>query len=253
MLKLKKSAKSRELSIILRDKPSLLTKTFFFALGYALFIHFSAFFLFHISPFKIGYEESIFPPVIVATDFPFLGTFDNVSIHLADEEAIPSYIIAPEPSLPEPFALIDHASSTQGGTLFDPFFSIEDNVGIQHSDTLFTSPTPKKAVAIALSGGLAERILLDQKNIDEDLKTIAADQQRSMLPQRFDFSVQLERSTGKIFWWEEIGIDHSSDRRLYLLAVELLKSLQFNVDPRDFVDLGDVEINFFPSLEPSND
>lgn len=240
MLKLEKIAKTQEIGIILRDKPFLLTKTFSLAFGCALFIHLGAFTIFHISPFKIGYSESIFPPAIVAADLPFRGNGNNLSIQLM-EEAIPSYLIAPTIPIPE-LSLQLQENAIPGGFSLHPFLSLEDNVGIQQTDTLFQKSGPKLPVKIHLSAGLANKAY---DNNEELLKIITEPISSITSEQSFLFTVQIEQRTGQIFWWEEKTIHASKDA--HQQAIKILKNLRFDTDQEGFVELGNVEIIFYPT------
>lgn len=65
MLKLEKIAKSQELSVLLRARPKIMTKQFAMALSYAVLVHLMALAVFHIAPFKIGFDSRLLPPVRV--------------------------------------------------------------------------------------------------------------------------------------------------------------------------------------------
>src|SRR5262245_51257714 len=100
MLKLERIAKTDEINVLIRSKPSLLNRPFLYALTYAILFHLSALLIFQIAPFKLGYQQSLFPPVRVASEVPSsIGIYATNAMQ--DDDMIPSYLIAPLPPIPE--------------------------------------------------------------------------------------------------------------------------------------------------------
>jgi hypothetical protein len=100
MLKLEKISRTRDINITVRAKKTRLNGTFFCALAMAMGLHGLGAAIFHISPFKIGYQESIYPPVTVAIDLGKEEINGDILTHIDEENEIPTHLILPTPLEP---------------------------------------------------------------------------------------------------------------------------------------------------------
>lgn len=234
MLKLEKISKTRELSVLLRAKPTLLTAPFLMALGYALFVHLAAFFLFKIAPLNIGFQYRSFPPVNVGVDLP---VHSGVYVALQDQEPVPEHLIVPEHRIPK-------SSNAQGfslaksleyiklqSPLHNVFVELEDSSAFE---TKAGFPAP---LSVHLSGSIAEMSLLP---INEAAIIAKSEKGTTKEPNRYLFRVLADQSRGEIFWWEII--DSESSKTHHAEAMEILKSLQFAPGLEFGILSGEVEI-----------
>lgn len=243
MLKLEKIAKSRELSVLLRSKPTILTFPFLCALGYALLIHIAALFLFQISPFKVTYQQSLFAPVRVATEMPIHHGVLSTNLQFEEQEPIAEYLIAPlplTPTLPKAYqmlAKINRAEMEQNNT-FNAHLPLEGFFFDNLETPLAMESQSYQVLAIYLSGPISEYSL---KN--KDVETLDPQPQ---LTYRILFSVKVNQSNGEIFWWDLREAPDS--KQLQNEAINVLKSLQFAPQSTpDFLS-GGIEIVMTPQM-----
>lgn len=250
MLKLEKIARTREINVSLRDKEGFFNRTLLFALACALVIHGGALLLFHIAPFKIGYDESIFPPVVVATEFP--DPANKVTAHLDEDEPIPPYVVAPLPKQTWPPQMPTHALARQmeyiqqQSVLTNPFLPLENDTRIDDHSIHFSGPRDHAPIKIYVSGSLGDLTLVNQDTYEEELTELTSQSQKvkSAVPRRYIYTVQVEHDSGEVFWYE---LKHSEeDGELKKLAVDILKSLRFAPVRSLFVSSGEVEIVITP-------
>lgn len=235
MLKLEKISKTRDLNVLLRAKPTLLTARFLIALAYALFIHLTAFVLFKVAPLKIDFQFSLFPPVSVAVELP---VHSGVYVALQDEEPIPEYLIAPLSTLPKlPMALESPLVRNSEyiklqSPLDNAFLALEDNVELEAGIERYP------LLSIYLSGAIAD-LSLEPVRLNEnafaDASAAALNQ-----PERYIFRVLADQNRGEIFWWELIESD--SSRARHAEALSILKSLQFVPEKEIGIVSGEIEI-----------
>lgn len=252
MLKLEKIARTRDINVCLRDKPVFLNKTFFVALGYALGFHLSALLLIQISAFKVGYQESIFLPAFVATDFK--DAIDIRGLQIDSEDQIPFFFLPPAAALPDmmPFreTSICFQERHQQKLLRreHALLSVENHMEMHFEDSFFADPPPIAPVVIAISGMLADNFLLHKEEHEEELAQLVLQKKIHDLsvPQRFLFHVQVEDLEGEVFWWELV--ESSGEELCYEYAVAILKSLRFQLPSQSFAQKGDIEISFNLSL-----
>lgn len=259
MLKLEKIGKTRELNVLLRSRPTLLTVPFLLALSYAIGIHVAALLLFQISPFKIGYQTTLFLPVSVAIDLPVRSGVYAGPLDFEAELSIPSHLIAPQPELPGlPIALEtgllwnmeeikpDSTSSRHA------FLSIENSLIFNEGEELFKNAVGYTPLSIFVSGELAE-LSIPLKLNEEQLaaisslhawKTAKTDGAVSEIrtTYRFRFNVKVDQNKGEICWWEPLEVHENESKNLYDRALEILKSLRFVPEPELVVLSGEIEI-----------
>ncbi len=245
MLKLEKIAKTRELNILLRTRQTFLSVTFLCALGYALLIHFGALFIFKIAPFQVNYQQSLFPPVRVATELPIQRGVYSSNQHFEEQEPIPAYLVAPLPTGPTiPMArmipVLNKESITQKIAFNTPFFPQEE---ISEKEILASKTNAKiyELIDFHISGALVELLELSPlTNISQEIKSDAKD------TYRIYFKVQVDQTNGEIFWWE-IKED-PEDKKLQNYAIEALKSLKFAPQKAPDIVSGEIEIVMIPKM-----
>ncbi|MBA3237533.1 MAG: hypothetical protein H0T62_04185 [Parachlamydiaceae bacterium] len=231
MLKLEKIAKTRELSVLLRAKPTLLTSPFLFALSYAVFIHLAAIFIFQISPFKIGYQQSLFPPVSVATEIPVHEGVYASNNHFEEEEPIAAYLIAPsplKPPLPSAQAIpivrnIEYIK--QKSPLSNPFLSHENILDDDVETFALASSSVYAPLTVQLSGAFAD-IPLEFGAMDQIHKAAHEHLYRTY---RFVYSAHLDQERGEFFCWDLKDGDKDTKAENY--ALDILKGLHFTPIP----------------------
>lgn len=236
MLKLEKISKTRELNVLLRARPTLLTAPFLMALAYALFVHLAAFFLFKIAPLNLGFQYALFSPVNVAVELP---VHNGVYVALQDQEPVPEYLIAPEPKIPElpnadELPLVKNSEYIKlQSPLSHLFMEFENSVSLE------TKTVPPEPVTVHLSGSIAEMSLLpiriDASALAARIKTVSMDE-----PFRALFRVLVDQSRGEIFWWELIESDPS--QAYHAEALDIFKNLKFSPVEELGILSGKVEI-----------
>lgn len=240
MLKFEKISKTRELNVLLRAKPTLLTAPFLIALAYALFVHLAAFFLFKVAPQNINFQYTLFSPVNVAVELP---VHSGVYVALQDEEPVPEYLIAPSPKIPKlPIAtgtpLVRNLEYIKLQSPLNNFF-----LDFENSIELETKKESSAPLSVYLSGSIADMSLSPMK-LNEVLNEIALPRGSmdvaSKEPNRYLFRVLADQSQGEIFWWELIESDLS--KTYYAEALDVLKNLQFTPAPDLGILSGEVEI-----------
>lgn len=219
MLKLEKISKTRELSVLLRAKPTLLTGSFRIALAYAVFVHLLAFLLFKIAPLSMKFQYTLFPPVNVAVD----GLVSHgVDVVLENEEPIPEYLLLPKQGIPELF--VDMTNFMRNHTEYIPWQSPLDDpfLAFQHQVEFPTEPEADAAssMSIHLTGGITELSLAKESDIKRNALGLEGKQ-----PHRYVFRVLVEQKQGEIFWWE--FIDTESSKTQLTEALNILDMLKF--------------------------
>lgn len=249
MLKLEKIAKSRDLNVLLRSKPTLLTIPFLCAFGYALFIHLAALLLFDIAPFRAAFQSSIFAPVNVSIDLP-LSTIYAAPLEGAKQDDIPAYLAAPQPKLPQlPIqmeeSLLSLSENEASWQETQTFMSLESALFFNEFD--LPSPTQPNPLAIYLSGQVSK---LKVQPMASALTENYLPSLSGTLPDylHFLFQIKVDTASGEICWWQQINGDETSHAKL---AVEILKNIRFLPESTaDFLP-GEVEI-VLTNLELSN-
>ncbi|MBA3603287.1 MAG: hypothetical protein H0W50_06535 [Parachlamydiaceae bacterium] len=243
MLKLEKIAKTRELNILLRARQTFLSVTFLCALGYALLIHFGALLIFKIAPFQVNYQQSLFPPVRVATELPIQRGVYSTNQHLEEQEPIPTYLIAPlptDPSIPKArmIPIVSKESIAQEIDFITPFFPQEE---ILEKEILALKNDAKiyELLDFHVSGALVE--LLELSTLTNKRPQIKTAKNETY---RVHFQVQVDQTNGEIFWWE---IKESPEgEKLQNYAIEALKSLKFAPKKAPDIVSGEIEIVMAP-------
>lgn len=250
MLKLEKIAKSRELSVMLRAKSGLLSTSFLLALAYAIFIHLAAFIIFPISPFKFSYQESLFPPVIVASDAPAYIAYTDPSFNY--EIPIPNYLISPKVLVPE-FPSIQEKPLEkkieyiqQKSPLNNPFLGLEEHLEMVDVNDPLSERTEHALVVLRTSGAIAELSLEHYNPFEEELRTLDTKFKESIMREypkgfhRYFYTVNIDKRNGELFWWEFTREEGSP--KLQAHSLKVLKSIKFFPLSALGVEIGEVEI-----------
>lgn len=241
MLRLEKNGGSYNVSVRLRQKEPSLNRAFLTALAFALSIHLLAFFLFHIKLFQIS-PSTIFPPVQL-----LMEQHTSTSAISTEEEALPSNIIAPPPSLIPTYPSLPFITSYEGwSTLTYPTAenSIEP-LALYHEAIPFESTYyPLK---MQISGDLS-----DMKLIDNDHPELLEPQikREPLTATVIDYEVRLDAKTGRLFWYELKSA--ILNRKATELAEKVLLGLQFERDPQQLFLSGEIRFTLLVSdLTPS--
>ncbi len=247
MLKLEKVSKSLELSITFRKQARFFNRTLIQALALAIGLHLLAFFLFHVSAFKVLGSHVHIPPVNVETDI-FINSDPIVTAQIAQDETHYKFVKEPRSSSPAIPSVIIHSPLpapvlTEKAVFRKPFEEIK-SADLYPIDFLtFSSPNSvKEPIQVYAFGLLAHRISLENSLIDNalnDLKKVG-----HPLSFRASFAVKVDDQTGSIFWYESKHQEKSQE--MELLAEQVLKSIHFTPYADSFVSAGDLEIHFYP-------
>lgn len=255
MLKLERVSHDNQISVTVRDRQQLFTRSFLIALSSALAIHLAVVILFHISPIKIRWNYPPPFPIIVEADL----TFSKDSTILANANIDPklqtSYI-EPKPSLPALptfpafLAVHDIEYINEKKRFINPFLEIEKEI-YQPSMVIPIPKIPRKTITLQISGPLAKRTVVNNNLNDRSLPSIPAslqlDKQLST-----SYSVNVEEDTGRIFWYEQT--QKTGCPVLDSFALSILRDLQFLIKPTNFVTSGEIEIHFnFDTTSDNND
>ncbi|MGZ3733263.1 MAG: hypothetical protein ACXU9U_05950, partial [Parachlamydiaceae bacterium] len=228
-------------------KTILFTKSFLFALTYALFIHLLGFLIFQIAPFKISYQQGIFSPASVLTEIPAHPGIYTSHEHLEQEDPIPHYLIAPMPVKPKLLtaktcALIQNNLEVKN--------QLEKLIGFR------LLPPHSPTITFLLSGPIAETPFSFQKNA---FSILSMPDPSSTL--KFHYFIEAEQQSGQIFWWELLKVENEKNEKLEMLSEsekdlekdiqKIFQSLKFTLAPSQLVLSGQLEIMI--TLEESHD
>jgi hypothetical protein len=248
MLKLEKSRKNNEIHIRLRQSSRFLDRYLLGAFAAALSLHLLAALLFHVRLFSTSQFETILPSTRVQTHF-IKGSINEsdaiVGSQINKEGRLTPAQLAPPESFPSPLPLqnasligtIDPPSLLEN----NPFAAIEKDI----EETYFAHwdlPVIAPAVKISVSGPLGDIPLLISN--EELLKLFCPSKfsAAELKQERLVYAVELDASTGKIFWFQPE--DLSVDKSFLTTAEKVLKSIVFQTDGKDFMRSGIVEITF---------
>jgi hypothetical protein len=232
MLKLER--KEGGLSIGLRDKERWFSAHFIVGLAAALFLHGSALLLFDIQSFRTHHSKSP-PPAMVETDLTSINEISDQEIYVQWEEEKkrrrnPLMPLASTPKLQKTLLPAAELYSVALPILTDNSFD-----QIEKAERILEDQEPLliHATSIQLSGGLAGRKI----NWTPPEPQVFDPSLRSM---RYLAEVQVDESTGAIFWWHPISIE--GELNLVDQAEKLLADLSLLASGRHGVSRGIVEI-----------
>ena len=240
MLKLERRDKSKEIQIVLSHRGSIFNRAMIQAFLLALGIHLGALILFHIEGFKIVEGTKIATPAVVELDV------DSLAAVFIDSEAQggeDSFFIVREPKRGKPAPLVVLGSPHDKENLSEStvFKSIEPPRYCQRdcfSPFEFLDSISKKsprAIRVLPIAALSGR----EWSYNETIKGVFESSQR-VSSQRVVFAVQVEDSTGEVFWFEPVQIN--AEDRFVKMAEEIVKTIQFKPSRNSFITAGNVEI-----------
>jgi len=244
MLKLEKTSPDRQVSVILRDKENLFTHSFIVAFSWAAGFHLLLLILFQVTPIKLRFSETLFPPISVETD-----TVSNDAIVLAEMALVP--LVASDlppftsstPTLTEhPYYLslhhIEYLKETPRTN--NPFEQIEKEIYHPRFTPLAKGILPP--ISVIVSGQLAEHPLILDGLTNKTVPVVPNSSLSAGKELRVIYQVYVEGKSGDIFWYEPKQVTHiaSLDR----FAETVLHDMRFAEDKASFVTAGEVELHF---------
>lgn len=237
MLHLEK--KRKDISVCLRDRQKLFSRTFLYALGFALSIHLLAALIFHIHPFII-LENTLFAPTVVEADLRFVEEPEGSILAYMEKEEHPSrYFLEPTPSdiqIPQ----LEFKSEKQYEYLIEPNVFVNPFESIEEDLFAFLDidrpPMSVPAIQVKLCGELQEKVL-SNFNL-EAVSRLKIDFQ-STRSFRANYHVRVDGSTGKIFWYMPASPLEESAQRV---SEKIFQQISFKPDPALFVFAGEIEV-----------
>jgi len=245
MLKLEKN--KHQLTVIIRDKERLYTRTFLKAFFLAASIHILLLTLFHVTPFKLPFGETTYPPVQVDADTFLKNTLASANMDYTPKinSNLPP-MPTPLPKMPEHplFLAWQHMEYLkESKSSGNPFSQIEKE--IYHPNYTPIAKAQQSPINMIVSGNLGGRPLiengLDREKISA-IKSISMGEEKRAI-----FSVLVEGHSGKIFWQESKQL--TSIAALDRLSENILRDCLFDKDPQAFVIEGEIELHFRGSIE----
>jgi hypothetical protein len=226
VLKLERSSKGSDLTIIWRDQEHFFNSLFWQALGIALMLHLGAFLIFHIQAFKIE-SSFVFPPIKVGADY---GSFSTANtLLLADQNQEELTNLPPPPLFDSSFPklVFNHLQSQQLPLpslelINHAFDSIEHRaLNLIHPSAPF--PIFYYPIQMHLTGELA-----DHPFTQEDSLILMTPLQKKGPLKHFHirYQVQIDDLSGQVFWYDKKQTSGIS--RLDELAEKILLSLKFD-------------------------
>lgn len=242
MLRLQKSSKDRQISIIMRDKSHLFTHSFLIAFTLAASFHLTFLVLFQITPFKPRFSEMPLSPVHVEADTAFKDT-----AVVADAERlrpITSGLPPSKPSTPHlperpSFLTASHMEYIKENSRVNPFSQIEK--GVYHPEFIPQNKPPANPIEIVISGMLADKKLIANGLNSQQLPG-RAELTMPGFEWRAVYTVLLEGRSGRIFWYD--SKQQTNVAVLDRLAEAILRSMRFAPERENFVIAGEVELHF---------
>lgn len=228
MLKLERKSRDQCVHLRLRSPEAFLCPAFRKALLLAVALHVFAFFLFQISPLKITFSTTVYPPVSVETVFrggTAVGEFEKQTSSrwqwLEPSTSTPKLPELPPITTPTLTAIPPPIYNTH---LFE---QLEDR-------TPLLPTLPPGHSFIHISGNLpapSKMTIPENIHVEEEALIV--------------FNVQVDAAKGDIFWYELISSPHP----LQQAAEDLLDQLQFS-HSNEIIAKGQVEFHFFPNGAP---
>lgn len=227
MLKFKKSLKTNDVTICLRERENFFNQTFCTAFSIALAIHLGAFILFHIEPFKMT-SSFLFSPVTVNVNIPKEEEISLEQLPTLKDASSNSFIPpSPIPSLPSvPHSLSEQASFTAIRSIEIPSFSSIESLE-KRSYTPSISNLPYSPIRFSISGQLAQQKIAKESSafINHVLNTRWIKGIEPLSYFYMKYLVQIDPQSGVLFWLDKI---HSSGSlEIDQLAEQLLLKLRF--------------------------
>lgn len=240
MLKLEKIR--REINIGVRDKERVLNPVFLKALGIAIALHLAGIVLFQIHPF-ITTSNFILPPSLVESDIHF-DVGDNSVLANFEKEGVFRDMLEPRASVLEIPAMPPSPVQKQLEYTFtqqtNPFFEIDEDWEHLITEGRFISISDP--IHMHISGALAEIPLLNNGIHQEFPTSLMSQGSKPLKKDLVAFMVQVERATGRIFWYIQTQAANTS--AINTMAEKILNGMRFEANSQHFVSAGEVEMTF---------
>lgn len=238
MLKLNKSTSSRDIHISIRERERYFTRSFLIAFGIAITFHLLFITIFHVAPFILRINQTVFPPTYIE-NVPFQ---DAMTLANADQiEVISSHLPPPLQSVPQlpnspSFSNFEqrkwHNKSSSEASLF---YNIEQQI---YTPTFSPLAITTPLFHVKTTGVLAEKFRLKS---DWEKKHRPPITQESYAI----YEVVVEGNSGRIFWFEPKQLTHNP--ALNQFATTLLSELRFETDQSIPTASGNIEMHFYPN------
>lgn len=238
MLKLRKAARSRDVTVVVKDAEGALTRGLKVAFAIALTIHLVLFFTFHITKIHFNFSDVLLPPSTVTAEpsFPNAATIISTDVHILLDKRIP---IPPE--LLPPMGSTNVFAQNNTIALAEPE-PIQEVLPVWPPllSTNLTAPPP---IRVITSGNIHD-ILLADANIAKVPRPKLTQKSLDMESARVVFDVAVDTRDGTIFWYEVQ--EKSSIPALDALAEELLHKMQFTTtdDSSTLLAKGTIEVHY---------
>lgn len=226
--------------MIFRDKEHLFTQPFTVAFCIALGIHFVLFVLFQVTPFKIGVNDTVFPPTRVEADTPSRESVLADVVTIAPTiRGLPSAPVSGPMIVEHPQFLsmrpVEYSKAKSSSA--DAFTEIENQIYQPTFKPLVH--LAKNPLVIVISGILSEQTLISDGTEDKSLENLSLRAEQKVV-----YSVMVEGTSGKIFWYEPM--QPAQEDSLDKFAVSILRDMRFRVSSKAIAMSGEVEMHFRP-------
>lgn len=247
MLKIKKSKKSYEIHVGMGQPLFIFDRYFILALTAAFTIHLIAASLFHVRLFSVWEIETILPATKSYSHIVKSVPEEDVDVIARinrEGRLTPAHLVPIKsfPALPKLTISRIHSSSDYlVENDKNPFLEMEEIIEDRYFEVddipLITSP-----VKVAIFGPLAE---IPLQTFDEDISRSFVLQKfslKNLHQERIVYDVQVDLHTGQIFWFQ--AQRSPIDKKQTIFAEKLLKNISFQINEKDFVQSGQIEITF---------
>lgn len=244
MLRIDKKSKQHRPRLEVNTRKGRFNRSLQIAFGAALCLHGAALLIFQISPFKVRYSETIFPPIQVRVDnFPAID-----SGALADQEKEnPFRFPIPSPLRAEPKIMEFMSTCKRGSEDLPRMVKMnsaprEDLCYDYYLERVIPIEGPSKLEApmiVQTSGGLAETPFtlegIDMEYLDSALGIGAEKEIKGI-----SYRVKIDHRTGKVFWYSKISGE--ARKRVLQLCEKILASLRFEKNQPSIFSEGEIDI-----------
>jgi len=236
MLKLEKNSRSQDITICLLDRERFFNRTMLLAIGIAFTLHFSAAQLFQIKLFHFNHQAGILSSTMVESHLEYIGGSRAHIISQIEEKKVPKKTIL-EPVTTYPFIPTLNFSALQKNVYSNDMNSLTSELATQNNEytSIRTQQQPTSVflpIEIRLIGPLASKRLLNDGmhviHLDTIIESVS-----------FLYRIQVEGSTGTIFWYEQ---SFENVSLLKSLAEQILANMAFEPDEQGFIYTSEIEI-----------
>lgn len=248
MLRLEKIAKTLEISITLRERETVFSKTFLKALFIAIALHLMAGLMFHVRFIKISPSQTLFPPSFVEADLS-LALDSGVTALVEEEEIQPKHFVEPKGSKPKipriPMNTVEQILELPSPKVSNHnlFAGLESDIHYVTFPLLSKISKSAPHVKIYISGGLDPESLIQEgwEGLDlNPISTLSSSYYRTLA------SVRLDCKEGTLYWFE--FKTERTNKDLDNLSEEILKNINFKPQDHIAAAMGEIEIVFFKDI-----